>query len=198
MEDAWLDLKQSGFRDLPMNRGWMASFRRWSTTPVPAPALADPPRRVPPGLRQVLRGRATARGCGSTPSPVDQLDAGFVAESMRSARRGVRARMARPAGAGRPGRRCRTELARLGRRRGSPISFLIQAPPGGGPVAASADKVACGIVFLTRVSPADAANEEPGLYDIFIWLRRAYRGLGIAGRSARKVLADFRECSPTA
>ena len=34
MEDAWIDLKQSGFRDLPMNRGWMASFRRWSSTPA--------------------------------------------------------------------------------------------------------------------------------------------------------------------
>ena len=33
MEDAWVDLKLGGSRDVPMNRSWMTVFRRWAATP---------------------------------------------------------------------------------------------------------------------------------------------------------------------
>ena len=118
MEDAWLDLKQSGFRDLPMNRGWMASFRRWSS----APAL----RRLWPILRGEYR-QDFVKFCEDELAMrvrIDavarhELDADFVAASMRLFGEEFAREWADQPALGRPGRRCRAKLAGLGRRRGA-------------------------------------------------------------------------------
>ncbi len=104
--------KQSGFRDLPMNRGWMGVFRRWSGTP----AL----RRLWPILRGEYR-QDFVKFCedqlelGARVDAVarDELDAGFVAESMALLGEEFAREWPEEPSAGRPGRRRRAELGRM-------------------------------------------------------------------------------------
>src|SRR5262249_8762225 len=73
-----------------------------------------------------------------------------------------------------------------------PISLIILAPTGDGAIAGAQDKIACGVVFTRGVSSASPDGSVPPRFDIFVWMRRAYRGLVIASRCAKKVLNDFR------
>jgi hypothetical protein len=193
MEGAWLDLKQSGFRDLPMNRGWMGVFRRWSC----APAV----RRLWPILRGEYR-QDFVKFCedqlelGARVDAVDRhrLDARYVAESM--ALLGDEFAREWPDQPSLADLVADAERDWAGWSRAQPISMIVQAPPGDAPAAGSPGRVACGIVFLTRVAPPDPARRLPGRFELFVWLRRAYRGLGIASRCARSILTGYRATVP--
>ena len=193
MEAAWVDLQQSGFRDLPMNRGWMGVFRRWSGTP----AL----RRLWPILRGEYR-QDFVKFCedqlelGARVNAVarDQLEAGFVAESM--ALLGEEFAREWPDQPSLADRVADAERNWAGWTHEQPISMIVQAPLGDTTVATTPGRIACGIVFVTRVVPPDLAQRIPARFEMFVWLRRPYRGMGIASRCARKILIDYRAMVP--
>jgi hypothetical protein len=193
MEAAWVDLKQSGFRDLPMNRGWMGVFRRWSSTPDL--------RRLWPVLRGEYR-QDFVKFCedqlelGAEIDAVERhrLDAVFLDESMNL----LGAEFSREW----PHQPTLAELVAdaeqnwAGWTQEHPISMIIQAPPGDAPGDATPGRTACGIVFVTRVAPRDPVRGIPARFELFVWLRRAYRGLGIASRCARDILVGYRAMVP--
>ncbi len=72
-----------------------------------------------------------------------------------------------------------------------PIALIVQAPFGKKPIAEASDKVACGIAFLSGIHRSDPAHNRLARFEIFIWMRRAYRGMGIASRGARRILTGF-------
>jgi hypothetical protein len=190
MEDAWADLRMGEFTDLPTNRGWMVAFRRWTSTPTL--------RRLWPIVRgeysqDFVKFCETQLGLGVRIAAVGraQLDQTFY----ESAKKIIGEEFAREWPAERP-------LADLihdaeqnwsGWTDQQPISLLIQAPLGNDEVAESPDKVACGIVFASRLSTGDPVPDQPARFEIFVWMRRAYRGLGIASHCALKILTDFRQ-----
>ncbi len=193
MEDAWVDLKQSGFRDLPRNRGWMGVFRRWSGTPAV--------RRLWPILRGEFRQDFVKYcedqlelGARIETIPRDRLDAGFLEESM--ALLGEEFAREWP---DQPPLAVLVENAEQnwpGWTTAQPISMIVQAPPDDAPVAETPGRIACGIVFVTRVAPSDPARGLPGRFELFIWIRRPYRGMGIASRCARPILTGYRAMVP--
>jgi hypothetical protein len=190
MEHTWADLRMGDFIDLPMNRGWMSIFRRWTSSA----AL----RRLWPILRgeysqDFVKFCETQLELGVRIAPVERgrLDQDFFDHAKTI----IGEEFARewPSESSLEDRirdaeqNWGTPTAR------QPISLLIQAPLGDGKAADSPDKVACGIVFASRLPDGDPARHEPPRYDLFVWVRRPYRGLGIASRSALKILTDFRD-----
>jgi hypothetical protein len=190
MEDAWADLRMGEFTDLPTNRGWMVAFRRWTSTPTL--------RRLWPILRgeysqDFVKFCETQLGLGVRLAAVGraQLDQTFF----ESAKKLIGEEFAREW----PAEPALDDLIHDAEQNWSgwtdqqPISLLIQAPLGNDEVAESPDKVACGIVFASRLSTGDPVRDQPARFEIFVWMRRAYRGLGIASHCALKILTHFRQ-----
>jgi Patatin-like phospholipase len=188
MENAWVDLQLSGFRDLPMNRGWMSVFRRWASTP----AL----RRLWPILRgefgsDFVKFCETQLELGSRTDAVlrSQIDKAFFDDAITI----LGQEFAREW----PGEEALDVLIQGAEKTWSgwadqqPIALIIQAPPGGGEIAWASGKVACGIAFLIRLSEGDPSHNQIARFEAFIWMRRAYRGMGIASRAARRILTRF-------
>ena len=189
MEDAWAALPRVDSYDQPMNRGWIAVFRRWTT----APTL----RRLWPILRaeyspDFIKFCETQLELGVRIEavPRSRLDPAYFEASQTL----IGAEFAREW----PREKALDDRLRDAEQNWRdwtdqhPILLIIQAPPGDGEVADSPDRVACGIVFAGRISPGDPARDEPSRYELFVWIRRAHRGLGIASRCALGILTDFR------
>ena len=113
MEDAWAALPRVDSYDQPMNRGWIAVFRRWTTAPT-LRRLWPILRGIQPGLHQVLRDPARARGADRG-RPAFPAGSGVLRGLPDAHRRRVRARVAPREGPGRPAPRRGAELARLDR-----------------------------------------------------------------------------------
>ena len=191
MENAWVDLQLSGFRDLPMNRGWMGVFRRWASTP----ALRS--------LWPILRGEygqdfvkfcETELELGARIDPVlySRLDAAFFDDAKKI----LGQEFAREW----PQENSLDVLIRGAKETWSgwadqqPIAPIIQAPPGEEDIAKVSDKIACGITFLSRLSAGDPDHNRLARFEVFIWMRRAYRGMGIASRGAAHSDRIPRDC----
>jgi hypothetical protein len=192
METAWLELRQSGFKDIPMNRGWMGVFRRWAGTPTI--------RRLWPILRGEFS-QSFVKFCetnlelgvrvgAAARAQLEAADKAFV--------EGARAILGTEFASEWPGEKTLEGLISEAEANWGawtdqqPIELLIQAPMGEGEIALSPDKIPCGIVFLTHIGNADPVRKSLARFEIFIWMRRPYRGMGIASRCARKVLTEFR------
>jgi hypothetical protein len=87
--------------------------------------------------------------------------------------------------------------------KGEPLAWLIvQAPPGPASPAASDEKFACGVVMAVPL-PAGlvpdgsrAANAEP--VELFVWIRRGHRSMGIASSCLDSLIDVVRPVLPAA
>ncbi len=170
MENAWADLRIGRFHDLPMDRGWMSVFRRWSSTPTL--------RRLWPILRGEY-GQDFVKFCETQLElgarvdtfPCAQIDRTFVDDAKRI----IGDEFAREW----PREKALDDMIKDAEQNWAgwtdlePISLIVQASTGGGAIVDSPDKVACGIVFASRVAHADPAHNEPARFEIFVWMRRS-------------------------
>ncbi|HYH67524.1 MAG TPA: hypothetical protein VD866_22700, partial [Urbifossiella sp.] len=184
MEDTWMGLKLGGYRGLPVTRGWMSVFRRWAAT--------DAVRRCWPALRvefsqdfvkfcetelglgyDTAAVRCTAAGTAFETAAVETLGAEYAREWPEQASLADRLNVA--------GKTWPGGTAAL------PKWLFVLAPDGPTKVKVEdrADRFPCGIAFA-RVVPDDGRTH---VYEVFIWIRRAYRSMGIASRSALGLVA---------
>ncbi len=188
MENAWVDLRLGGFRDLPMNRGWMTVFRRWAATP-------DFSRMWP-----ILRGEysqdfvkycETHLALGARVEAVHEsrLDRAFAYQAIDALHMAFAGE--------RPNQQPLKDSIATARETWAdsaaapPRSLLVLTPPGAGEIAVSPDKVPCGIVFASRVP-----GGQPDFFEVFLWMSRPYRGMGLASRCAKRILMDFLTVAP--
>ena len=75
MENSWIALSLERTSALPMNRGWVNSFRRWAGTSAFRQSLANLAFRIQRRLRALLR--------GTTPSHRREALAGPITEHVR-------------------------------------------------------------------------------------------------------------------
>jgi GNAT superfamily N-acetyltransferase len=177
MENAWLGIRLDSFAAHPLNRGWMSVFRRWAGSEV---------------FRRrwlTLRGEFSqdfVRFCEQSLG----LDRGQVvtqnwAESGRAAAPGWAA-LAEEFRAEWPGERDLTTLASEARLPdGCETAWLIRVE-----ASRSADGAeplpcehTCGVVLVRP------HFKEAGEYELLVWVRGAYRNLGI-GRACMEALRD--------
>jgi Patatin-like phospholipase len=199
MENAWIALSLKRYSALPINRGWMNSFRRWAAT--------EAFRRAWPILRSEFSSEFV-RFCeeqlhlnAAEPSvlpltslaaimqlpegdflrvAVDLLDNEFEREWPDEHR---------------DGRGIKALIEASSKLKNPPLAWLIvQAQSGPSQKAdQSPDKFACGVILAThsdQISPTDGTKQDP--VEFFVWIRRAYRAAGLGTRCVQEVLPQIR------
>ena len=205
MEETWLDLGLKKHHDLPMDRGWLNAFRRWSGT--------EAFRRLWPTLRPELRPDfiefcedhlhlGTAGPPRSERLATARPAAGsFEADAIRVLAEEFRREWpdeARPRG-WRPSRGIEEAVARagaLGTRMTlakPPIWLLAQAPSGAVSVIDSTEKFSCGIVLVREYLDGKTAyGRVPGVFELFAWVRRPHRSMGLGSRCLNPILDQLK------
>lgn len=204
MEDTWITLGLKRYSAVPMNRGWMNTFRRWAATrafrrhwPVLRSEFSSEFVRfcqsqlqLAPAKPDVVRLAAAGGALAAdefVARSLDLLDEEFAREWPDEARD-------RPAAAG-PRRRLRDLVDRaVALRPQRPLAWLIvQAPSGPEWASESPERFACGIFLVARFPdhPAPPAGVEP--VELFAWVRRGHRSVGLASACARRVVALVEE-----
>jgi hypothetical protein len=187
MEGAWVDLKLSGFRDLPMNRGWMTVFRRWAATP-------DFWRFWP-----ILRGEfaqdfvnfcETNLALGTRVELVDRskLESTYFDEVIKA----FGEEFAREWPAQKPLKTLIANAHATWGGRDAPLSLVLLAPPGKEDIIGADGVTPTGIVFASQILNLAAPGTDPDHFEVFFWMRRPYRGLGLGSRCAKEILINFR------
>ncbi len=200
MENSWIALALKRTSALPMNRGWVNSFRRWAGT--------NAFRRAWPILRSEYSGEFV-RFCeeqlhliAAKPSPVrlsstyeklpegdpnkqaiEILDGEFAREwpSEHREHRGI------------------IELINKAEisQEGPMIWLLAQSPSGPKKAEDSPDRFACGVILAVRSEvPSNLATQCEGQLEpveLFIWVRRAYRSAGLGCNGLQGTLESIRE-----
>jgi hypothetical protein len=180
MEGAWLSLQLDVHFAHPLNRGWMGIFHRWTNAPTV--------RRLWPLLRGEL-----ARGFVSFCEM--QMRLGVVQGSIEP--------IARRGDLGRRLDRLLVELhdqwedrmpdveQRLNKVGADGyLGWLVmtknaypEEPP------AAANRLPCGIIL---VSPENVPKGQVSAYDLFVWMRGAYRNTGIGQPAVEEVIDELR------
>jgi hypothetical protein len=209
-QTAWLALGLKRYSGLPMNRGWMNSFRRWADTevfqrlwPVLRSQLAaefvrfcedqlhvaSPP---PVAVRLVGPvGTLAARGFTFEAEALDELADEFAREwpddalggrNVPRPRRGIPELVARAAALGLP------EL---------PVWLIVQTTSGPVSPGAAPRKFVAGIILAATFPDhpdVDALDpdEQPPI-ELFLWVRPAHRSIGMASLTARNVVQTISE-----
>ncbi len=186
MEDAWLRLDLGGPGQVPLNRGWMSVFRRWASTAAF--------RRHWPTLRPNY-GEDFVRFCESqlrlsVISLVRRLPSGQVEEEdLQRAIQSMGPDFAREW----PG----MSLANLiqeanhsweGHPDGIPWRWLVLQGPPNETLDSFQKPYPCGI---TVAKPVVGQGLSENTFEFFVWVRRAYRSMGLGGYAAREILSDF-------
>ncbi len=195
-EETWLTLGLSRSAGLPMNRGWMNAFRRWTATSTFQHAW--------PVLRST-RGADFVRFCESqlhaamAPPSAVRLAGEPAAESIEG--RGLAELAAEFAREWPDDVREGRGLAELIRRAGlvgldTPPVWLIEIAPSG-PARAedSPDRFVAGIILAAAFpdhpdrEALDLAGKAP--IELFVWVRPPHRSSGLAARTARQVVTTI-------
>ncbi len=203
MENAWIALSLKRYSSLPVNRGWMNTFRRWAAT--------EAFRRAWPILRsefssefvrfceEQLHLTAAEPSVLSLPShadflnlppddflkvAIDLLDNEFEREWPDEHR---------------DGRGPKALAEASSHLKTPPLAWLVvQAQSGQGQQAGqSPNKFACGIILATRSDQIPQTSLPDGTkqdsIEFFVWIRRAYRAGGLGTRGVHEVLPKIRE-----
>jgi hypothetical protein len=187
MENTWIGLQLAGSRGLPITRGWMSVFRRWAAT--------DAVRRNWPVLRvefsqDFVKFCETELALGYESKAVRRsaLDADFVTAAVAA----LGAEYAREW----PGQKSLVDLLAAAEKSWKdakvaefPSWLYVLAPTGTGAAETRPDRFPCGIAFA-RVLPDDDPKWKHR-FEVFVWLRRAYRSMGIASRNGLSLLREF-------
>jgi Patatin-like phospholipase len=203
MENAWIALSLKRYSSLPINRGWMNSFRRWAAT--------EAFRRTWPVLRsefssefvrfceEQLHLNAAEPSVLSLPSlddflklpaddslkvAIDLLDNEFQREWPDEHRQG---------------RGPKALVAASSKLKNPPLAWLIvQAQSGQSQKAdQSPNKFVCGVILATRSDQIPQTVLPDGTkqdsVEFFVWIRRAYRAAGLGSQCVQEVLPKVRE-----
>lgn len=217
MEDAWSKLGFKGHYDLPMDRGWMNAFRRWSASRTF--------RRFWPTLRSEF-GPDFVQFCedqlhlGRSANPVYRLPDTYAPDDFEGqAVELLNAEYLREwpeaiAGAGQDLKAILTRAKALGASRRMPLPawLIVQAPPGAQAARSSTEKFACGLVAFCECEDAEllraeAARVVPGaaplgvggpVLELFAWVRRAHRSTGLGSLSYAAIRDEFIQNVPGA
>jgi hypothetical protein len=202
MENAWIGLSLNRTSTLPINRGWMNSFRRW--------VGSDAFRRAWPILRSECSAEFV-RFCedqlhvtAARPSVIrlpksygqleekDELKLAIDAMDDEFAREWPE--LHRPEQGSNRGPKGLIESAND--LQNPPLAWLIvQAPSGPKEAKESAGRFACGVILAVKserpveIKQADEGKPEP--FEIFVWIRRAYRSAGLGSACLQQVLPEL-------
>lgn len=176
MEDQWRELGLDGHATLPLDQGWMNSFRRW--------AGAEPVRRLwptlastfAPGFVRFCRERLGLSAGESRLVPVPDVPSGFVADAVALIAREFGREYPGPGGAELLARQVEGSRA-LGLAE-RPCWLIAQGGPG------MLGEVACGIVVASATGPVDAATA------FLVWMRPAFRESGLARDVVREAVRE--------
>ncbi len=198
MEEAWIGLGLRDQRDLPMNRGWFTVFRRWADTT----AL----RRHWPILRGEFSEDFVAfceeqlnLGVDCVVARLDLMDPAFVEGALRTLGDGFVREWPMLPPLSEWLRDAEASWDGLFQGPEKPLWLLVQAPRDTAPysksplndVLGSPDKVACGIFFARALRDPEGRSRDH--FDVFLWLRKPYRGTGIVSRHVRDLLIELRD-----
>jgi hypothetical protein len=189
VEDAWISLGLKSRYDLPMDRGWLNVFRRWTSTATF--------RRLWPTLRSecspdFVHFCEDELHMTAAEPDIHRVGAGFAAETGFEAQ--AVAVLAEEYGIewpaeARDGRGIRDWLDRsaaLAADGRLPAWLIVQAPSGPESADSSPDRFACGIVV------AAPSPDVEGVVDLLVWVRRPHRSVGLGSRCFRPALDVLR------
>jgi hypothetical protein len=183
MESAWLSLQLDVHFAHPLNRGWMGIFHRWTNAPTV--------RRLWPLLRGEL-----ARGFVS-----------FCEKQMRlGVVQGCAEPIARRSVLGRRLDRLLLELRDQWEEKMPYVEEHLDKVGADGYLGwlvmtknsypeeprVAANQLPCGIIL---VSPENVPQGQVAAYDLFVWMRGAYRNTGIGQPAVEQVIDDLRRLS---
>lgn len=224
MEDAWILLDLKGRRDLPTDRGWINTFRRWANTRAFQRFWPTLRSEFSPDFVKFCEGQlrlVVARGPTTVNLTADYELEKFLRSSIRRLTEEFRREWPDEAwpedganGHPVPGRGLDAILARaltltLKRKDGTefvPAWLVVQAPSGGASARESADRFACGVIAVCPpegVPPPDPTKKgEPLKFELFAWIRRPNRSTGLGSRcidEVRDLISDgLKETYPDA
>lgn len=196
MENSWITLSLKRNSTLPMNRGWVNSFRRWVGTSafrrawpilrseyssdfvrfcedqLHLTAARPSAIRLPSGHEQLAADDLRRRA-------LDVLDAEFAREWPDEHRQG------------------RGVIARAGRAvtggHGPMVWLIVQSPSGPEKAEDSPDRFACGVIIVERSEQSGEHESSPGGAELFVWVRRPYRSAGLGASGLRETLGTIRD-----
>ncbi|MBV8270062.1 MAG: patatin-like phospholipase family protein [Planctomycetaceae bacterium] len=200
MENAWIGLSMKRTSSLPINRGWMNSFRRW----VGSEAF----RRTWPILRTEYSAEFV-RFCedqlhlvASRPAPVRLAGPYDGPDEPDARRRGIDLlgeEFAREwPDEDRRERGLKDLIRKAVVRDGRPLAWLIaQAPSGPEDAGQSPEPLICGAILAVDSAAPDATRtaegDGPEPVELFVWVRRPYRWAGLGLRCISRVLPEVLE-----
>ncbi|WP_422924369.1 patatin-like phospholipase family protein [Singulisphaera sp. PoT] len=217
MENAWVGLGLKGHYDMPIDRGWMNVFRRWSATkaflrswPILRPEFNPDFVIFCESQLHLSTGRwpwliSLDRETDKDAMSFNTRSVAWLSEEFRREW---------PDEAWNQVRNARRDLpALIDRTRDShdnPVessadfissSLIVQGPAGEKPAIASDDRFACGIVVVCHspeIIPTQLRGLNPSdLLELFVWIRRAHRSIGLGSRCIRQILGKLDKLGST-
>ncbi|MGP0069765.1 MAG: hypothetical protein ACLQGP_39965 [Isosphaeraceae bacterium] len=198
MEDAWISLGLKRYSALPMNRGWLNTFRRWSTS--------DAFRRIWPTIRSEFGSDfvdfcETQLNLSTARLSLIRLS-GWPGSLMESEDRALK-RLDEEFGREWPkdisSGRGLTELIGRASRLGLPeipVWLIVQAPSGHETAADAPEdeRISSGIILVSTFDDHPEPELDPSPVELFVWVRPPFRTAGLASQClTRELVARIRE-----